>query len=141
MIAYNIAFLYRLFCFTFISQVGQQSKVPTRVSLVHQPWDSTSLKHSCCNAAVMRVDRLYASNGGVTQTTLESDRGINGATQSAIGDLRGLSSLNWVWGGAPVANGFRRYLFEWSSFSSTVHLVRKNAHVARITKADFQIWP
>ena len=65
--------------------------------------------------------------GSNQKCPLESDRGINGATQSAIEDLRGLSSLNGVWGGAPVTNGFGKYLFEWSSFSSTVYLVRKNA--------------
>ena len=37
---------------------------------------------------------------------LESNRGVNGATQSAIWDLGGLSSLSGVWGGAPVVNGF-----------------------------------
>ena len=37
---------------------------------------------------------------------LESDQGVNGATQSAIEDLRGLSSLNGVWGRCPVAKGF-----------------------------------
>ena len=37
---------------------------------------------------------------------LKSDRAVNGATQSTIGDLDGLSSLSGVWGGAPVANGF-----------------------------------
>ena len=57
---------------------------------------------------------------------LESDRGVNGATQSAIGDLGVLSSISGVWGGAPVANGFWKiYLIEWSSFSSTVYYVRK----------------
>ena len=39
LIAYNITFLYRLFCFTF-SHEGQQSKVPTRVGSRRQRCDA-----------------------------------------------------------------------------------------------------
>ena len=44
--------------------------------------------------------------GSNQKCPLESDRGVKGATQSAIGDLGGLRFLSGVWGGAPVASGF-----------------------------------
>ena len=57
------------FCYSFLFKLMVYAllkiNTTTTTSLVHRPLDSTSLKHGC----VMRVDRLNASNVGVTQAS------------------------------------------------------------------------